>query len=110
MEISTKPIDVVHEIFLVLCLLPHQGSKLTVKLLRIGLTHPLDPDVRQYGAYDCGKRQVIVAVDNILAFLWLSSAPPSCDLKFTYQHRPHMVVGAREYENWFTEADVSGMV
>jgi hypothetical protein len=56
MEISTKPIDVVHEIFLVLCLLPHQGSKLTVKLLRIGLTHSLDPDVRRSGEYDCGKR------------------------------------------------------
>jgi hypothetical protein len=81
MEISAKPIDVVHEIFLVICLLPHQGSKLMVKLWRIGLTHPLDPDVRRYGAYDCGKRQVIVAVDNILAFLWLSSAPPSCDLQ-----------------------------
>lgn len=68
MEINTKPIDVVHEIFLVLCLLLH-GSKLTLKLLRVGLTHPLDPDVRRSGAYDCGKRQVIVAVDNLLTFL-----------------------------------------
>jgi hypothetical protein len=44
MHISSKPSDAIREIFHVLCLLPHRGDEITVELLCVGLTHPLNLD------------------------------------------------------------------
>jgi hypothetical protein len=43
-QFGSEPSDAVHEIFYGLPLLLHQGAKLTSDLLRVRLTHALDPD------------------------------------------------------------------
>lgn len=80
----------VHKIFCVLHLLPHQGNELIVDLLRIDLTHLLDPNmdllnrhmccchhyplpktaqhVGWHGVQDCGKCEVVVEVNDLLDF------------------------------------------